>query len=154
MRLALGPLVSLVSLVPQGLTPAYITHNSAQARLQETPVNAASVPGSAEAGDGDSDDPQVYESMCNINTGSCEATPPPEPGKLRSTRVCEASLSSDRPLLPQTFPPSRPRSPRTSRTSMWTRTSTSTTVLEPPPPLRPPGGPCQTSAAPRLPSAL
>lgn len=145
MRLALGPLVSLVL---QGLTKAYITHNSAQARLQEAPVNAASVPGSDEAGDGDSDDPQVYESMCNIHTGSCEATPPPEPGKLRSIRVGEASLSSDRPLLPQTFPPSRPHSPRTTRTSRSTRTSTSTTVPGPPPPPRPPGGPSRTSAAP------
>lgn len=36
------------------------------------PVDGACVLGSAEVGDADSDDPQVYESMCNIHTGSCE----------------------------------------------------------------------------------
>lgn len=38
--------------------------------------------GSAEVGDGDCEDPQVYESMCNIHTGSCEAAPASELGKV------------------------------------------------------------------------
>eukprot|EP00066_Takifugu_rubripes_P020285 XP_011609551.1 PREDICTED: E3 ubiquitin-protein ligase CBL-like [Takifugu rubripes] len=33
---------------------------------------------SAEVGDGDCDDPQVYESMCNIHSGSCETAPSSE----------------------------------------------------------------------------
>lgn len=51
------------------------------------PDDGAYVLGSAEVGDGDCDDPQVYESMCNIHTGSCEAAPSSELGNVCLTRV-------------------------------------------------------------------